>query len=97
MDNRVHIQRRPGEEWTSPCWNPGRGVRVSLMIWGCITYARVGTLTVIDSNINAKKYIQVIDNFIQPVIVRHFPDDNYLVKDDNAPMHRARVVKKYME
>jgi hypothetical protein len=46
------------------CLNPGRGVRVSLMIWGCITYEGVGTLTVVDGNINAQKYIEVIDNFV---------------------------------
>jgi hypothetical protein len=41
--------------------NPGRGVGVSLMIWGCITYEGVGTLIVVDGNINAQKYIEVID------------------------------------
>ena len=50
-----------------------------------------------DSNINAQKYIEVVDNFVLPVIARHFPDDNYVFQDDNAPMHRARVVKEYME
>jgi hypothetical protein len=38
-----------------------------------------------------------IDNFVWSVIARHFPDDNYLFQDDNAPIHRARVVKEYME
>ena len=80
-----------------PCLNPGRGVRVSLMIWGCITYEGVGTLTVVDSNINAQKYIEVVDNFVWPVIAHHFPGDNYVFQDDNAPMHRIRVVKEYME
>ena len=94
MDNRVLIWRRPGKERTPPCLNQGRDVHVSLMIWGCIAYECVGTLTVVDGNINAQKYIEVIDNF---VIARHFPDDNYVFQEDNAPMHRARVVKKYME
>jgi hypothetical protein len=64
-DNRVLIWLRPSEKWTPPCLNPGRGVRVSLMIWGCITYEGVGTLTVVDGNINAQKYIEVIDNFVR--------------------------------
>jgi hypothetical protein len=38
------------------------------MIWGCITYEGVGTLTVDDGNINAQKYTEVIDNFAWPVI-----------------------------
>ena len=31
------------------------------------------------------------------VIARHCPDDNYVLQDDNAPVHRACVVKEYME
>jgi hypothetical protein len=97
MDNCVLTWRRPVEEWTPLCLNPGRGVRVSLMIWGCITYEGVDTLTVVDGNINAQKYIEVIDKFVWPVITRHFPDDNYVFQDDNVPIHRARVVKEYLE
>ena len=77
--------------------NPGRGVRVSLMIWDCITYEGVCTLTVVDGNINAHKYIEIIDNFVSPVIARYFPDDNYVFQDDNVPVHRSCVVEKYME
>jgi len=55
MDNRVLIWRRSGKEWTPPCLNPGRGCRVSLMIWVYINYEGVGTLTVVDGNINANK------------------------------------------
>ena len=45
-----------GPHHTSIC------VRVNLMIWDCITYEGVGTLTVVDGNTNAHKYIEVIDN-----------------------------------
>ena len=67
------------------------------MIWGCITYEGVGTLTVVDGNINAQKYIEVLDNFVWSVIARHFLDDNYVFQDDNAPVHGAYVVKEYMD
>ena len=101
MNNCVLVWRRSGEEWTPPCLNPGRSFRVSLMNWGCITkiymYEGVGTLTVVDGNINAQKYIEVIDNFAWSVIACHFPDDNYVFQDDNAPVHRARLVNEYME
>jgi len=36
-----------------------------------ITHEGVGTLTVVDGNINAKQYIEVIDNLVWPVIARH--------------------------
>ena len=85
----------PGKEWAPSCLNPGRSARVNLMIWFCITYEGVGT--VVYGNINARKYIEVVDNFVWPVIARHFPDDNYDFQDDNARVHRARLVKEYME
>ena len=67
------------------------------MIWGCITYDGVGILTVVDGNINAQEYIEVVDNFVWPVIARHFLDDNYVFQDYNSPVHGACVVKEYME
>ena len=63
--------RQSGKEWTPPCLNPGRGFRAGSMIWVYINYEGVGTLTVVDGNINAKKYIEVIDNLVWPVIARH--------------------------
>ena len=85
----VTFWRRSGEEWTPPCLNPGRGVRVSLLILGCITYEDVSTLTVVDCNINAQRYIDGIDNFVLPVIACYFPDDNYVFQDHNDPLGHA--------
>jgi hypothetical protein len=52
MDNCVLTWRRPDKELTAPWLNPGRGDRVSLMIWGCITNEGVGTLTVFGDVLN---------------------------------------------
>ena len=57
----------------------------------------VGTLTVKNGNINAAEYIEIVENFVWPVIARHFPDDNYIYQDDNVPVHRTRIVKKHLE
>ncbi|CAC5418108.1 unnamed protein product [Mytilus coruscus] len=97
MDNRVLVWRRLGEEWTPPCLNPGPWTRLGLMIWGCITYEGVGTITVVTGNTNVSKYIEVVDNFVWPVIARYFPGDNYKYQDDNAPVHRANSVKIHMQ
>jgi hypothetical protein len=70
IDNCVLTWRRPDKESVAPWLNPGRGDRASLMILGCITYEGVGTLTVVDGNINAQKYIEVSDNFVCHVIAQ---------------------------
>ena len=63
------------------------------MIWGCITFNGVGTLTTV--NVNAAKYIEILKDNLWPVIVRHYPEENHIFEDDNAPVHRARIEQNY--
>ena len=66
---------------------------MSLMIWGCITFNGVGILTTVNGNINAVKYIEILEDNLWPVIVRHYPEENYIFQHDNAPVHRVRSVQ----
>lgn len=87
--------RRVGEDWMPCCLSQPPTPKFSLMVWGCITFNEVGTITVVDGNVNAQKYIDILEEQLWPVVVRHFPEDNYLYHDDNAPVHRARIVQDY--
>ena len=60
-----------------------------------LVYSGVGTITVVDGNMNAQKYIETLEDYLWPVIVRHFPNEDYIYQDDNAPKHRARVVANF--
>ena len=42
-----------------------------------------------------KKYIDIIDEHLWPVVARHYPRNDYIFQDDNAPIHRARSVQEY--
>jgi hypothetical protein len=64
------------------------------MFWGCITYQRVGTFTEVEGNINSRKYINILDSYLCPVIARHLPTDKYLFQDDNAPIHASKKTKR---
>lgn len=55
-----------------------------------ISWHSLGTLCRIQGNINAQKYIDILDTHI-----RNFPPNNYVFQDDIAPLHRARVVEEY--
>ena len=96
-NKKIYIWRKDSEVNNPHVISKAPRGRVSLMVWGCICYAGVGTLTHVDGNINALKYINIIDNNLWPVIARHFPDGNYTFMDDNAPVHRAHVVDEYWE
>ena len=93
----MYIWRKIGEEWEPSCIDPPPGRRFSVIIWGCITYNGIGTLCFAEGNINAEKYINIIDTNLWPVIARHFPQDNYVFQDDNAPVHRAHTVREYIQ
>ena len=67
------------------------------MFWGCITYQRVGTFTEVEGNINSRKYINILDSYLWPVIARHLPTDKYLFQDDNAPIHASRKTKRWKQ
>jgi hypothetical protein len=71
--------------------------RVAVMVWGCITYDGVGTLCLVDGNITAQKYTDILDEHLWPVIVRHFLSKPYLFQDDNASVHRARITCEYKQ
>lgn len=61
-ERSVYVWRKAGEEWDPPCCALPAVRRLDLMILGYITYDEVGTLCVVNNgNINAKKYIEIID------------------------------------
>jgi hypothetical protein len=70
---------------------------LSVMIWGCISHYDVGTITTVNGMINRHKYIEILEDNLWPVIARHFPEQDCLFQDDNAPIHRSNNVKHYKE
>lgn len=55
---------------------------------GCITWSGRGTLCKINGNMNAEKYISILDEQLLPVIVRHFPDNSYIFQVTRHKYHR---------
>jgi hypothetical protein len=64
------------------------------MIWGCLSFNGIGTLTDVKGNINSHIYIDVLENNLWPVIAQYFTDNKFVSQDDNAPVHRARNTEK---
>ena len=66
------------------------------MIWGCLSFNGIGTLTDVKENINFQIYIDVLENNLWPVIARYFADSEHVFQD-NAPVHRARITENYKQ
>ena len=54
------------------------------MILGYIMWYGVRTVKTLDGTINKQNYIDILENNLWSVIVRHFPDEHYMFQDDNA-------------
>lgn len=62
--------------------------KFEVMIWGCISWFGPGTVASVDGKINANKYKDLF-------VAQHFPERGYIFQDDNAPVHRARLIVEY--
>ena len=89
-DNKVFIWRKVREDWLLYCLASLPTCKFSLILWSCITYDRVGTVTVLSGNISAeKKKKNLFKDNLWPILASHFPDERYIFQDDNAPVHRG--------
>ena len=69
--------------------------RLKVVVWGCLTYHGVGTLAMINGNMNSVKYIETLDNNLWQIVAKHFGNTPCLFQDVNAPCHCSRVVEEW--
>jgi hypothetical protein len=67
---------------------------LGVMILSCIEYNGIRTVIMVNGNNNAQKYIEILDNNILPLAVRHYSVNDYAFQDDNAPVCQARIVQQ---
>lgn len=92
-----YVRRRVGEEFKPCCILPTVKHPASVMVWGCMTASGVGRLHLVQGMMNAKQYIEVLEKKMKPSSVTLFgEDEEYIFQDDNAPCHRAKVVKEWL-
>ena len=97
-DRKVEVWKFDGEGSNRPelYGDPIEGQKkVEVMFWGCITSKGVGTLHFFEGNANALKYIDLLEAQLWPVIIKHFPDGNYIFQDDGASVHTAKIVQRW--
>lgn len=92
-NKRVYLCRKAGEGWRFELVSKQIRRKFSVMVWEYLCFNGVETLWRVNDNINAQKYMEILDNNISPVIVLA---GNYLFQDDNAPVHRAQVVQEFI-
>lgn len=99
-DGKVKVWRKQNEKWRGYCLgylNQGPTRSLKLMVWGTITYFGRGLLAFVDGNMNSEKYIKTLDDFLWPVIIKHFPNNDFQFMDDNCPVHRSRETEAWKQ
>jgi len=90
-----YVRRFPGEEFKPECLDLSVKHPTKIMVWGCMAASGVGRLHIVDGMVNAKKYVEILNKCMLPSANHLFPGD-YIFQDDNAPCHRAKIVKEWM-
>jgi hypothetical protein len=92
-DGRVWVWRRKGERYDPNCTIVRSTDRKSIMYWGCITYDGFGRLIRCSNHMNADEYCNILQEGCVQLITA---ECNMLFMQDNAPVHRAQIVKNWM-
>lgn len=66
----------------------------SLMIWGCIGYKKTGSICFLPTKVNAEYYKNILVK--EKPSFRVISDGNPIFQQDNAPIHTAKIVKKWL-
>lgn len=97
-DDRDRVWRRRGERYASCTMRDSQPFqRQSIMVWGGInTQARTELIIVQNGSLTAIRYIEEI---LQEAVVPFAPfiGDNFVLMQDNARPHVARIVRHYLE
>lgn len=92
-----YVRRRTTEEFSPQCILPTIKHPTSVMVWGCMAASGIGRLHICEGMMNATKYKDVLQTKMLPSARTLFQMDDWMFQDDNAPCHRARLVKRWME
>lgn len=66
-----------------------------LMVHGLISLGGKFEVRRVDGYINAEKYIQILDEII--IYIKNKRNSNFILMHDNAPPHRARITKDFLD
>ena len=97
VDSRVRMRRLLGEALQNDCvmFNQTSG-EGSVRVWGVFHHCGASDLVVLGWNVTGMLYRDILDQNLIPFARQHF-EDKFRYQDDNAPAHRARVVRQFLE
>ena len=68
-----------------------------MIVWDCFINDKLGLLVIIRENINAKKYLEILQEHLLPFYESLGNDNVYFFQDDNASVYRARIITDWKD
>ena len=84
-DGKLKVWRKAVEKWRIEYLGYMRecqGSTLKLMVWGCVTYFGMGTLTFINGNMNSENYINTLDHYFWPAVTKHYGVNRWIFQED---------------
>jgi len=70
---------------------------IKINVWGCFTYDGVGRLYLIQGNMEAKQYKNILRYQMLPSAQELFGDEPYIFQQDNDPKHTSELVQDFLD
>ena len=68
---------------------------VSLTVWGAMGYNSIGKLVKVDGIMDAKKYLNILDEGLQASVTMNGWTRQYVLQMDNDPKHTSKAATNY--
>lgn len=95
-DGRRRVWRLPHEALDPSCMVPTvQASGGSCMVWAMFSWHALGPLVILRGSQNASDYLNVLEEQVRPFMQQYPPSGHGYYQDDNAPIHRARVVTEW--
>jgi hypothetical protein len=66
-------------------------------VWGCFSYDGVGTLYLVDGNLDWKQYCKILKEAMIPSAGDLFPEGEFLFQQDNDPKHTSEKTWNFLD
>jgi hypothetical protein len=93
---RVRVWKIRGEGLNNENVSPTIKHSKSLMVWGCVSASGVGELVEISSKMDAKTYVNILENNLIASAKKMKIRDNFIFQSDNDPKHTSKLAKKWL-
>ncbi|KFM59538.1 Transposable element Tc1 transposase, partial [Stegodyphus mimosarum] len=97
-DVRVRVWHRSHEAMDPSCQQSTvQAGGVSIMVWDVFTWHGLGPLVQLNRLLTGNGYVQLLGVHLQPFMDFTYSNNDGIFMDDNAPCHRATIVRDWLE